>query len=246
MRMTNYSVEITLLRPMLGTNPHDPDIHGTHIIEKERKLILEKSKLNTAMNKYLDAADISDERKQEETDKIKERAEELRETVGDSDEKGITCFFRSADEKACIGDHMIYGFMKAAAEAIARTLPSKKGVILNSGNYTESVINQHVRCKERFINFDTDILRNEDGTPQHLVRSLRVMTPKGPRVSIAKSEQVPEGAKLSFTLKVAENSPLTENAIRTLFDYGIVVGLGQWRNSGHGTFTANIENLGVV
>jgi hypothetical protein len=245
MKMNHYLVKLTLDRPALGTNPHDPDIHGTHIIEKERKLILEKSKVNNAVNKYLDAGDISEERKKEESDKIKERADELRETVGDSDEKGITCFFRNG-EYACVGDHMIYGYMKAAAEAITRTRPLKKGVILHSASYTESIINQHVRCKERFISYDKDIMRNEDGSPDYLVRSLRVMTAKGPRVSIAKSEQVPERAKLEFTLRVLENSPLDEEAIRTIFDYGTIVGLGQWRNAGYGTFNAEVENLGVV
>lgn len=243
MKLDRYLVEITLKRSQLGTNPDDADILGTHIIEKERKLILEKSKVNNAMNKYLNAEGISEERKQEEIDKIKDRAEELLETVGENDEKGITCFFREND-KICVGDHMIYGFLKAASEALIRAAPEKKkGTVMGSAEYTKSLINQHVRCEEEFIPFDKDIKRKADGTPDYLIRSLRALTPKGPRVSIAKSEQVPAGAKLKFVLGVVPGSGVTQKVLETLFDYGVVTGLGQWRNKGHGTFDYTLEKL---
>ena len=37
-----YRVKLTLLRDQLGTNPIDPNIQSTHILEKQRQLILEK------------------------------------------------------------------------------------------------------------------------------------------------------------------------------------------------------------
>ena len=240
--MTNYEIVLSLLRAQLGTNPLDSDILGTHIIEKERRLIQEKSKVNAALNKYADARPIPDTRKEEEIQKIKDRAEDLKKEVGERDERGITVFFRH-DGKIAIGDHMIYGFMKAAAESISRTLPTKKGVVLHSATYTESIINQHVRCQEEFLVFDKDILRHEDGTPAYKVRSIRVMTAQGPRVSIIKSEQVPAGAILKFHLKVMEDSPLTEEVLRKLFAYGEVCGLGQWRNAGYGTFSYTLKKL---
>ena len=157
MQLQKFRVVLTLLRSYLGTNPQDADIHATHIIEKERKLIQEKSKVNSAVNKYLDAKDIPEERKQAEINKIKERSEGLLETVGEIDERGTTILFRDENGMPCIGDHMIYGFMKAAAEAIARTRPTKRGVILNSSNFTSSIINQHVSCEDEFISFNMDI-----------------------------------------------------------------------------------------
>jgi len=240
--MVIYEIYLSLLRAQLGTNPLDADILGTHIIEKERRLIQEKSKVNAALNKYADARPIPDTRKDEEIQKIKDRAEDLKEEVGELDERGITVFFRH-DGKIAIGDHMIYGFMKAAAEAISRTLPTKKGTVLHSASYTESIINQHTRCQEEFITFDKDIERKDDGTPDYKVRSIRVMTAQGPRVSIVKSEQVPAGAVLKFHLKVMEDSPLTEEVLRKIFAYGEVSGLGQWRNAGYGTFSCTMKKL---
>jgi hypothetical protein len=238
-----FKITLTFLRDMLGTNPMDADIHGTHVIDKERKIITEKSKVNKALsNKYLDASDISEERKQEEMGKIKERAEELMEIVGDLDEKGITVFFRE-DGKVCIGDHMIYGFLKAAAEAISQTLPKKNGTILHSASYTQSIINRHVSCTDEFIFSDTDIKRKPDGSPDYKVRSLRAQTPQGPRVTIAKSERIPKGAKLEFNLQIMEGSPLTVEALKTLLDYGKITGLGQWRNARNGSFTYEIEEV---
>jgi hypothetical protein len=242
MKVAKYKIELELLREMLGTNPVDADIHDAHRIERERKLIQEKSKVNKALNKYADASDISEERKQAEIQKIKERAEELTESVGELDEKGITCFFRH-EGKIAIGDHMIYGFMKAATEAIVRASPAKKGTILGSTAFTASIINQHIRCEEEFIIVADDIMRKEDGTSDYCVRSLRAMTAQGPRVTIAKSERIAGGSKIPFTLNVMDGSPLTQKDIETIFAYGEIVGLGQWRNSGKGRFKATVTKL---
>ncbi len=243
---------------MLGTNPAAPDVMDKHILERQRKLILGNSKINKAVNKYLDAIPPSEDRGAKEVELIIENLEkivgrtfsvaeretilstsldELKETFAELDTKGLTVFFKDkASGRPMIGDHMIYGFMKAAAEAIGRTLPKKQGTILHSVSYTQSIINQHVRAEEEFIVFDKDIVRKEDGSPAYEQRSLRAMTAQGPRITLASSEVVPAGARLSFVLRVMENSPLTEESIRRMMGYGEIVGLGQWRSSGRGSF----------
>ena len=50
------------------------------------------------------------------------------------------------------------------------------------------------------------------------------------------SEVVPAGARLQFTLMVLQNSTLSPKVLRTLFSYGRMSGLGQWRNAGWGQF----------
>ena len=70
------------------------------------------------------------------------------------------------------------------------------------------------------------------------------MTAQGPRVSLAKSEVVPAGAKLSFTLKVMDDSPLDKKTLKKLLSYGECSGLGQWRNAGYGSFTFNLSEKG--
>lgn len=266
MLFDKYDVELTLTREMLGTNPFNPHILDTHIIQKQRKLISEKgSKTNAEINKYLDQLQITEERSQEELDNlfaklekligyelsederklaIEGKLEKLRETFAELDLTGTTVFLH--DEKTdrpCISDHMIYGFLKAATDAIAKTLAKKKATMLHSAAYTQSVINQHVRCEQRFIPFDRDTKKNEDGTTYFLQRSLRAQTAQGPRISLAKSEVVEAGAKLRFTLKVMKKSPLNEKILRTLFEYGEIVGLGQWRNAGNGMFSFELKNL---
>jgi CRISPR/Cas system CMR subunit Cmr6 (Cas7 group RAMP superfamily) len=258
-----YKVVLSFTRDILGTNPADPSIHEQHIIQKQRKLIQEKGSYNAEINKYLEALQITEERGKLETDKlldkletlvgrkftseerelaIKGELESLKETLDEQELRGVTVFFRDKAGMPCIGDHMIKGFLKAAAEAVARTLPKKNGTILNSASYTESIINQHVTIEQQFISFDKDVMKSADGSIKYCERSLRAMTAQGPRVSVAKSECIESGAALKFTLLVLENSPLTEEALKKLFSYGRVSGLGQWRNAGYGQFKCTIES----
>jgi len=262
-----YEVKLTLIRDQLATNPCDPNVMDTHIIDRQRKLILEKSGLNKTINKYLDNLPIAKKKGEAEVNKLFDKLEELtglkltpeekelavqgklealRETFKELDLKGTTVFFwDKKNNKPCIGDHMIYGFLKAATEAICRTVKnSKRGTVLESCSYTQSLINQHVRCEEQFITFDKDVKRQKNGDSFFLQRSLRAMTAQGPRISLAKSEVVEAGASLKFTLKVMTGSQITRKVLEKMFLYGgEFCGLGQWRNSGYGMF--NFEMMGV-
>jgi len=253
-----YKITIQLIRDMLGTNPCDPNVMDTHIIDKQRKMILEKNSINSQINKYLGELEISKEKGDAEVNKVIEKLEELtgtkftpeerelaiagkldslKQTFKELDIKGTTIFFWDGEKNLpCIGDHMIYGFLKAAAEALSRTMPKKNGVIMRSCAHTQKIINQHVQCPDAFITFDKDIKRKEDGSPEYLQRSLRASTPQGQRISLAKSEVVPAGAKLEFELMVLKDSEMELGILKQLFGYGQMKGLGQWRNTGNGRF----------
>jgi len=259
MNIRVIEVVIKLLKEMLGTNPIDPNVMDTHILDRQRKLIAENSKINKAINKYLDAKDISQSKGETELEAIKQSIEELigqkisedefsdlkengfakvtslKETISELDEKGITCFFRD-DENIAIGSHMILGFLKAASEAIGKTLPMKKKTILNSISYTQSILNQHTLITPDLIHASNDIVRTNNGKPEYKQRSLRAMTAQGPRISLAKSEILPVGTTFKFTINLLENSPLTINHLNEMFSYGEMTGLGQWRNAGYGRF----------
>lgn len=257
-----YEVEITLTRDQLATNPCDPNVMDSHIIDRQRKLIQEKSGLQKDVNKYLDQLPIAKEKGEAEVENLIDRLQELlgeeftseerklaaqgklerlKENFKELDMKGTTVFFWNKEKDLPqIGDHMILGFLKAAAEAICRCEKPKKGTMLRSASYSSSIINQHIKIKEQFITFDKDIARDENNHPKYNQRSLRAMTAQGPRVSLAKSEVVPAGAKLRFTLRLMKNSPCTFEHVTKMFDYGQIMGLGQWRNAGHGQFIYEI------
>lgn len=281
---TRFKVELCLARTMLGTNPMDPNILDKHIIDKARQLIAKESRLDREINKYQDAVGITDKRKEAEAERLIKRLEHrlgkplekgelealaegkldlFRETFAELADKGTTVFFW--DDKAnlpCIGDHMIYGFMKAAIEAIGKCCEKRaQGKPFQSISWTQALVNQHVRCEEEFITFDRDIIRDSDGEPEYCQRSLRAKTAQGDRIALAKSEQIPSGAKLNFTLKVMTGSPLLapvdlamkdhatgaswklqeKNGLIAIFNYGELSGLGQWRNSGRGQFKHEME-----
>ena len=262
-----YGFKLILNRDQLATNPCDPNVMDTHIIDRQRKLILENNGINKAINKYLDQMPIAKERGVAEVNKLFDKLEELmgyklspeerelatqgkleqlHETFKELDIKGTTVFFWDKElNRPCIGDHMIYGFLKAATEAICRTVTGpKRGKVLESCSYTQSLINQHVRCVEQFITFDKDVKRQKNGDSYFLQRSLRAMTAQGPRISLAKSEVVPAGASLKFTLKVMNGSQITKKVLKTLFEYGgDFTGLGQWRNAGYGMFAFEMMDV---
>jgi hypothetical protein len=259
-----YHIKLTLLREMLATNPSDPHIHNTHILSKQRELILDKSDVNTAVNKYLGQMKISAEKGDEELSRLVDsletvvgytftpeqrdmaltgKLEALKETFQSLDLKGATIFFWDKEtNRPCIGDHMIYGYMKAAAKTLCQVREKKNGTILQSATYTHEIINTQVRCVNPFIVANKDLKRNADGTPYFLERSLRVITAQGPRVTLAKSEVIEPGTEFEFDLRVLKNSKLTEDFLLDIFEYGQYFnGLGQWRNSGRGMFSSEIK-----
>lgn len=65
-------------------------------------------------------------------------------------------------------------------------------------------------------------------------RSLRAQTPMGERISIAKSETVPESSTIEFEVECLD--PKLEDMVRECLNYGRMRGIGQWRNSGKGTY----------
>lgn len=257
-----YKVKIKLTNEMLGTNPIGLDVMDKHIIDKQRKLIAEKSSINKDINKYLDAKQISSEDKEQELTSLRNRIEQtsgmklsdeqfellkegnykdlksLFETFEELKEKGITVFFRDQDGSPTIGSHMIHGFMKNAGSIISKMNKRKVGTFLGTAAYTTSTINERVSISPKFIKASVDVNRKADGEISYLQRSLRAMTAQGPRISLAKSEVLDEGCEFEFYLKIlnGESNVVEKEQLESIFDYGTEKGLGQWRNSGKGQF----------
>lgn len=138
LKFDRYECEFTFLRDVLATNPADPAVMDTHILARQRKLILEKSGINKELNKYLNAPPISDAKGKAEIQglvaKLEEimgeplsseqkamvaagKLEDLMETFKDFEFRGLTVFFWNEEkERPMVGFHQVSGFLKDAAE----------------------------------------------------------------------------------------------------------------------------------
>lgn len=162
----------------------------------------------------------------------KENAKEDVENVIDENEK-VTGFYRDVETgNVIIKGYQIKGFMKEAAKALKDQLGLASCV---------SKIDNFVFIAEDNI----PVMRDGEWIKQpdnFLERPLRGETPQGPRVSLAKSEQVCGDWYLDITVKVIENKKTAKSValdmgvVEELLSYGQFKGLLQWRNAGYGSF----------
>lgn len=154
------------------------------------------------------------------------KSDEEANTVPVDDVKGVTGF-HSDDNGVFIYDYMLRGFLKSAIETL-----QENDVIKPKIAAYKKWLDRLVFIKERRVYFENDgeIVSSPNGEE---TRPIRVMTPRGPRVSVVKSDYINEGAKLRFTVRLFKNSKnLSWDVIEDAFRYGAFVGLGQWRGSG--------------
>ena len=168
-----------------------------------------------------------------------ENGEEEVETVEEIEDKGWTGF-HSIDGKPFIYDYMIKGFFKDACGMLSRVSGKKiKGTERVPKNLSskltayKKVIDGLIFVKPRKIFIELS------GDMGILERPLRVQTPQGERVCLARSDTVPAGSKLKFDVIVLGG--VDEDTLREWFDYGALRGLGQWRNGGYGSFTYTMK-----
>ena len=160
------------------------------------------------------------------------------ENVIDAEDK-VTGFYRDVvNGNIILKGYQIKGFLKEAAKALKDQLGLASCV---------SKIDNFVFIAEDCIPImrDGEIVQNPDG---YLERPLRGDTPQGPRVSLAKSEQVTGDWYVDITVKVIENKKtaksisMSMDVVEELLEYGQFKGLLQWRNAGYGSF--RVEYLG--
>lgn len=196
---------------LLGSNPSNPEIHSKYVASKAASL--EKEALEEAM---LPGSD------------------ELEEKLRDIKESGLTVFLRGSHGELVLGAHCIKGFFKAAFT----TLKDQFGI--SAG---KSKIDNLVFIKPDFVPI-LDGHGHEQTEPDgYCERSLRAETMQGPRVTLASSEEVAPPWQMDIQVTLVINSgtgkskPVTWEEIQAALDYGELKGLGQWRNSGRGSFT---------
>ena len=160
----------------------------------------------------------------------KSKAEEI-EALGADEyrEKQMTVFPRNEKGEPIFWDYQIKGFFKDACKSLRKVAGSESAAV----TAFKTVIDGNIFIEERKIPFQNY------GRIGECQRSLRADTPQGPRTALAHSETVGSGSFIELTIRIMEiekkKFDLVE-AVKEWLDYGEVRGLGQWRNSGKGTF----------
>lgn len=201
-------VKITFLEPVLGTWPNNKNIAEEFIASKAP-----------------DASTIEEEIAALGIDAVTE--------------KGKTVFPRNEAGEPVLYDYQVKGFFKDACGMLRRVggkdeKTGKKKAANLSGKLTayKSVIDGLIFVQPRMIPIQVN------GEIRDCQRPLRAQTMQGERVSLANSEEVPEGSSAEFEVVCLEKDH--EAVVQEWLDYGILRGIGQWRNSGKGRFTYEI------
>jgi hypothetical protein len=143
-------------------------------------------------------------------------------------EKGTTVFYRvpGREEDCALLNYQVLGFLKASAQV-------QNGRVDGNVKALKSKVENNVFVSPRVI----PLVLPQGGEMDYLERPLRAETMQGPRVTLARSEMLPEGTKFSCGVEILEKGPIVEEVLRDLLDYGYYRGIGQWHNSGsYGTF----------
>lgn len=144
----------------------------------------------------------------------------------------MTVFPRLADGRPMYWDYQINGFLKDAWQMLTRAGKAgyAGGKACAGVKAYKKVIDGLIFVYPRQIPIELHGLRMDT-----CERPLRAATPQGERVSIAKSETVPEGSTLEFEIVCLD--PALEACVVECLNYGEMRGLSQWRNSGKGRFS---------
>lgn len=164
--------------------------------------------------------------KSEDAKKIEEEVNSLGvEAVLD---KTRTGFSMDEDGEPHLWDYQIKGFFKDACGGLRKMTGSQSEKL----KAYKKIIDKDVFITPRKIRFENVV---DIGSCE---RPLRTSGPQGERTALAISDTVNAGSYICFSVFVLDGSAV--KAVREWLDYGTVSGLGQWRNSGKGTFRAEI------
>lgn len=152
-------------------------------------------------------------------------AEEEKEALPEDYDKGVTVFPQD-DKGIFLYNYHIKGFLKHAGNVLKEQLKIKN---------LRGKLDDYLFIKERkiYLYRDGKIIQEED---EILERPLRGMTMQGERVTLVASEMINPPCECMFTIQLVEHKEITIDTIKTLLDYGKLLGIGQWRNGGYGQF----------
>ena len=146
--------------------------------------------------------------------------------------KGTTVFPRNEQGQPFFWDYQIRGMIKESISMLKRMPGTKCSSMTAHKKIVDGMIFVKGLDGSRKIPIDMS------GNFGNCQRSLRTDGPTGSRTALASSETIPAGSKIRLQFIILPGKgKQNEDVVRECLDYGILHGLGQWRNSGAGTFT---------
>lgn len=161
--------------------------------------------------------------KSADAEKIEEELSTLH--VEDLEQKATTIFPKD-DGKPFIYDYMIRGYFKEVCGALRKLSTSRSAKLTSYKKVIDGLV--FVEPRKIFITMP------EGGVIGYCQRPLRAQTAQGERISLAMSETIPAGSTIEFQVMLLDDG--MEKTVKEWMDYGVLKGLGQWRNSGKGKF----------
>lgn len=139
-------------------------------------------------------------------------------------EKSMTVFPRNEEGNPILWDYQIKGFFKDAAGVLKRVPGTKASKIKAYKKEIDGLLFVFPRMIP--LNIPTKL-----GTCE---RPLRASTAQGERIALANSETAPAGTTIEIEIQCMTKDMY--DLVKECLDYGILRGIGQWRNSGKGRF----------
>jgi hypothetical protein len=221
--MNQFKISITFTRPILGSQPSDPEIRKKYIAAK---MTAGRTGMSgaAAMNKI-----------EGELENLKADLD-YQKKIEDTESKGLTIFYRDENGNPSMSDIQIRGFMKDAFAFVAKdlkiaALKKKDGSDYSGEQKYRDFIGGRISFDKMYYPIGGDI--------EYFERPLRAMTMMGPRVSIAGSEICRNPNTINVLITTTDD--LNESVIRAIFDRGLFKGISQWSNAQYGCFTYEIE-----
>lgn len=214
-RLVDVILRLTEL--CLGTAPRNPNTFEDYIISKIMK-----------------RKDLSEEEKRQ---MISEEKETIYKSLQATEDRGWTTFLK--DEHGWfVFDYWVRGFFKSSFAALQETKDLEKIKAykqrIDRFLHVYGMVNG-TRRQRRLVYFDANLAEDQD-TLEVFERPLRVMTPQGPRTTLARSDVIPEDSTLAFRVELLHNNAIDLDMVRESLEYGQYFGLGQWASGGWGTF----------
>ena len=147
-------------------------------------------------------------------------------------EKSMTIFPKDENGNPFIWNYLIKGFFKDSCSALQRCKGEEMAKHSEKLKAYKKVIDGCIFVEPRRIAL------NFTGNIGNCQRPLRGQTAQGERIALANSETVPAGTTMD--IKIVTLSKEYDKMVIEWLNYGKFKGLGQWRNSGKGSFDYEI------